>query len=155
MAKNGANARHTVDENHKKKYMKESGIRSQDLKEKTKEELRAVVKEWDTGKWKEVHSKTTLEICRTQKKEIKEETFNENCTPSIIFYKARTNCLPHKDRKRHSNEDTKCKICNQEDEDLAHFLLVCQEYAEERRKTRILQQPYQENRKKHYWKFFV
>lgn len=35
---------------------------------KTKDELRAVVTEWGTGKWNEVHSKTKLEIYKIQMK---------------------------------------------------------------------------------------
>lgn len=64
----------------------------------------------------------------------------------FFFPKQWINCLPLQDRKRRNSEDTKFKICNQEDEDLAHFLLACPEQAE-KRNMGTLQQPFQENRK--------
>ncbi len=49
---------------------------------------------------------------------------------------------------RHINEDTSCKICNQQQENLKHFILACPAYQDQRSKIRKLQQPYPENKTK-------
>ncbi len=38
------------------------------------------------------------------------------------------------------------KICDQQQEDLEHFILICPAYKEQRMRTRKLQQPYQEDK---------
>ncbi len=55
------------------------------------------------------------------------------------------NCLPLNDRKRRENQETICKFCDAETEDLEHFLLICPEFKEERENIIELQQPYEEN----------
>ena len=80
----------------------------------------------------------------------------DNRPASITLYKARINCLPLKDRKRHQNENTTCEVCGEEEENLKHFMLRCKEYEEER-KTIItmleLQRPYEEDENQVIGKF--
>ena len=71
-----------------------------------------------------------------------------NRKSSVILFKCRTNNLNHNNRKRFRGENTACDLCNDENEDLAHFLLRCPEFAEERKKNPRLQQPYEENEEK-------
>ena len=60
------------------------------------------------------------------KKKIKEERFYDNSWASEILFRARSNTLVLEDLKRHSNEDTRCKICESgEREDLGHFVIRC------------------------------
>ncbi len=61
------------------------------------------------------------------------------------MYKARANCFPLNDRKRRENQETICKFCDAEKEDLKHFLLICPEYKNEKKNITELQQPYEEN----------
>ncbi len=65
---------------------------------------------------------------------------------SVIVFRARSNCLDLRDRKRYIGVDTKCIICEAETENLEHFLLDCSGYSEIRTSTNKLQQPYKENR---------
>ncbi len=69
------------------------------------------------------------------------------------FSKCRTNNL--NDRKRFKGEDTKCRMCGCECEDLGHFFIVasCRLYNEERPKCRELQRPYIENEQEIVGKF--
>ena len=62
------------------------------------------------------------------------------------MYKARTNCLPLNDRKRHSGESTACEMCAEENEDLKHLILFCPAYIKERQMAIQLQQPYNEDK---------
>ena len=58
-----------------------------------------------------METKSTLWVYRKFKRKIKEEKFYDNSWDSEILFRARTNTLVLEDLKRHSNEDTSCKIC--------------------------------------------
>ena len=73
-----------------------------------------------------METKITLWVYRKFKDKIKEEKFYDNSWDSEIMFRARTNTLVLEDLKRHSNEDTSCKICGMgEREDLRHFIIRC------------------------------
>ena len=128
------------------KYFEEINITHNDITQKTKEELKETTRIWDTNKWREeMENKSSLSIYRHWKKDIKEAECYDNRPSSTIMYKARANCLPLHDRKRHTNEDTSCKVCSAENETLEHFLLWCPAYQEKRKECIDLQQPYREN----------
>ena len=74
-----------------------------------------------------------------------QERVYDNRQASIVLFKCRTNTLNLNERKRHMGESTKCDLCEEEKEDLKHFILWCPAYEEERRKSDRLQQPYQED----------
>lgn len=130
------------------KYLNETNMTMAQLRCTTKEEIKLKMKQWDDKLWKkEINERSTLTLYRTHKTEIKEESsLYDNKPASTIFYKARTNTLPLNDRKRHNKEkddkDTKCVICNEEIEDLYHFMLVCPGYTKQRGDIVELQQPY-------------
>ncbi len=64
-------------------------------------------------------------------------------------YRARTNRLLLYERKKHQHQDTKCRVCNlDQDEDLEHFLLYCAAYQDTRKDINRLQQPYIEDKQK-------
>ena len=86
-------------------------------------------------------TKTNLSLYIVWKKEMKEVTFIDNQQASTIFFQARANCLPLNERKRYKKEDTRCMMCNAENEDLAHFILNCPAYEEERKESMHLQKP--------------
>ena len=90
------------------------------------EEIRKKILEWDSEMWRqELSRKSSLEIYRLFKKEIKsEENLYDNTQSSVIFYRCRTNNLNLKDRKRHSGGETKCELCNADIENLSNFFIV-------------------------------
>ena len=97
----------------------------------------------DEESWqKEVTEKSTLELFRKYKSEIKEESIYDNSQGSVLLFRCRTNTMPLNNRNRHTNSDTSCPCCNFENEDLNHFLLHCPAYSSARRDLFILQQPY-------------
>ena len=61
------------------------------------------------------------------------------------MFKARSNNLNLRDRKRFNNQATECFLCGSALEDLKHFILHCSAYEEERKANSVLQQPYQED----------
>ncbi len=126
--------------------MQHANITLQDISTLSKDQMKEKTGQWDTHKCKEeVNSKHTLNIYQQWKRELKEETFYDNGAASVIFYKARANCLPLNDRKRHNNENEQCNLCGAEKEDLEHFLLWCPAYTNMRATISELQQHYTEN----------
>ena len=94
--------------------------------------------EWE----EEVNSKTSLKIYRMSKKNIQEDPIYDNTPASVILFQARTNTLPLEDRKRHENKSTVCKLCQEETEDIEHFIMKCKKLTEPRSQITALQQPY-------------
>ena len=91
--------------------------------------------------------KSTLKIYRDQKHNIEEEQMYDNRPSSAIWFRARINALQLGDRNRHTNKETHCQICEDENikEDILHFMLHCPAYKEERHRVIELQQPYFDN----------
>ena len=130
------------------KYLNEVGMTFGDLRQKSKKEIKQQLIQWDKEQWKkEMESKTSLQLYRIFKTEIREEDIYDNRPASTTLYKARTNTLQINDRNRHINKETSCMICGDinKKEDIYHFVLHCTGYIDERRKIRELQQPYLEN----------
>ena len=126
-----------------KAYMETLNLTMTTLGSLKKEELKSAVQEWDNQRWlQEVQSKSTLGLYGTNKEEIIEEAVYDNTPASAILYRARSNTLPLNDRKRHTNEDTTCDICREEEETLAHFILHCPALSETRRRIVCLQKPF-------------
>ena len=81
-------------------HLKEVGLKVEELKKKSKkEEIKSITKSWDSKTWIEEVKK--LNLYYQWKEQIAEEEFLDNKPSSIIKYKARANCLPLNDRKRH------------------------------------------------------
>ena len=107
------------------------------------------MKTWDTDRWNaEMLTKTSIALYRECKTCIQEDKIYANTTASQVLFQARTNTLPLNSRNRHSNEDTTCQLCNNEEENLEHFILRCPELSEERGQIKSLQQPYIEEESK-------
>ena len=126
-------------------YLKKTNIDYKKLRTLSKDEIKIAIHKWDTMQWqKDLNEKSSLEVYSSWKKEIGGmDKVYDNTPSSVLLYKARTNVLPLNDRKRWTNEDTKCKGCGVEVEDLKHFLLYCPQYIEIRKTIIELQQPYQ------------
>ena len=111
-----------------------------------KGDLKSAVREWDYQEWlQELERKSTLFVYKKSKDEIREETVYDNTPASVILYRSRTNTLPLNDRKRHTNGNTVCDICGEEEETLSHFILHCSALSETRREIITLQKPYIED----------
>ena len=96
--------------------------------------------------WREeLGRKTTLELYRTWKTEMGQEDSYDGRPDSVIWFKARTNCLTLGDRNRHIGGETDCFMCGQETENLRHFLLDCGELETTRRTMTGLQRPRRED----------
>ena len=92
-------------------------------------ELTRRVDAWVEREWEnELREKSTLNLYREYKKEIKEEPFYDNTFDSIIFFKARSNCLQLGWRNRFQGGEIVCRMCGAEEETLEHFILECPSY---------------------------
>ncbi len=139
-------------ENKKIRWMKDlvKQIRVREKNESirgmTDKSVRAVMREWDTTEWKQgMNEKSSLRIYREWRADIGgQEKIYDNRQASEILFKCRTNTLKLNDRNRFRNEDTKCEMCGNENEELKHFLLWCPAYSAARQKNIKLQQPFQE-----------
>ena len=137
-----------------REYLVKLGMGVREYQRIGKEDIKKKARTMDTNRWEEdMRRKSSIEIYRRWKKEIKEEKQYDNRPGSITLYKARTNCLPLNDRKRHQNENTTCEVCGEEEENLRHFILRCKEYEEERKTIIELQRPYEEDENEVIGKF--
>lgn len=80
-------------------YLHTLGLNVTQLKNIKRTVLKEKVRQWDTDMWKEeMNEKSSLEIYRMWKKEIRgEERLYDNRPESNIFYRCRTNNLPLND----------------------------------------------------------
>ena len=117
------------------KYLKKLNIYYEELTSLSKENIKNRAREWDTENWKEdMERKSSLKIYRKFKSKMKEEKFYDNRDSSKYLFQARTNTLPLNTIKRHTGGDTKCELCDNENEDLIHFLIDCKELENKRNK---------------------
>ena len=101
-------------------------IREEELGTLTKRQLDSRVAVVQDRLWREeIGNRTTLDLYRVWKTEMRQEDFYDGRLDSVIWFRARTNCLTLGDRKRHWGEDTDCFMCREGIEDLRHFVLDC------------------------------
>lgn len=125
--------------------LQEIGIPTNEFLKYSINDIKRKCQEWDTNIWKiENGRKTSLEIYNRFKIEIKQEKYY-NEEKSLIIFKMKTNTLNLNERKRHRNESTECNLCNNENENLNHFLLHCPALEETRSKLDELQRPREED----------
>ena len=130
-----------------KEYMKELNLNLNKIENMSEKQLKQTINIWDKKEWeKEVGEKVTLNMYKKYKKNIKEEPWYDNKEKTMLMSRARLNTLDLNDRKRLIGEQTKCVMCDEENENLEHFLLYCPEYNNVRSKFRFMQQPYQEDK---------
>ena len=123
-----------------RKYLEYVGLSYEDLKTKTGDQIRKAVavvveREW----WEEVEERSTLNIYRMFKRNMKEEDYDGGYE-SVIWYRARTNCLDLNGARR-GEEERMCGMCALEVEDLQHFVAGCMKIESERREAVELQRP--------------
>ena len=124
-----------------------TNIRETEVANMSELKIKKAVNELDTRRWKqELEEKRSVKLYKENKPEIKEEHFYDNTPSSITLFRCRTNTLQLNDRKRFSGEDTKCIACEEENENLEHFILYCERYQCVRNKSNLFNRPYQENK---------
>ena len=129
-------------------YLKKLSINFEELKTLSKDNIKNRARKWDSNKWKEeLKEKSSLKIYRAYKFEIKEEKFYDNRDSSKYLFQARTNTLPLNTSRRHTGGDTKCELCDNENEDLIHFLIDCKGLEHKRNKY-IIQKNLNEDKEK-------
>ena len=110
--------------------------------EYTHNDIKIKIRTIETEKWKEeMEKKKTLVLYRKYKDSIKQNEDYYNDRRSEIWFKVKTNCLFFKKR----DEQNLCKICGEENESLAHFMLHCNKLSKIRTQQLRLQRPYIEN----------
>ena len=129
------------------KYMDKLKIKESEIKNMTKAELKKQAVEWDRRKWEEEkQAKTNINMYNKGKICIEEEQIYDNTPASRILFQARSNTLPLNTRKRFKQEQTNCELCQDDDENLEHFVLKCPAVSEVRKTSLKLQQPYKEDK---------
>ena len=109
-----------------RRYCNWAGIQEEELGIITKVELDNRIALVQDRLWREeLGNKTTLQLYREWKTEMRQEDCYEGRLDSIIWFRARTNCLTLGDRNRHLGKDSDCFMCRKGMEDLRHFILDC------------------------------
>ena len=120
-------------------------MKYEELERMTKTALKKRIKEWDDKQWKEeLEAKSSITIYRSAKNTVKEDPIYDNTPSSVILFRARTNTLPLRARRRHVEEETTCVLCGKEEENEVHFMLECTKLTEERQRNLTLLRPYVE-----------
>ena len=119
------------------KYLEILNMNYEDIENKDIKEIKSIVKKYDDNKWKEnLRDKSSAKIYYSRKKVIKQEKIYDNRWSSVLLFRARANALELNDRQRFNNErterDTRCRLCEEEYENLEHFLIHCKKLEEER-----------------------
>ena len=123
-------------------YCRWLGIEEGELGVIRKGELNGKIAEVQDRLWREeLGRKTTLELYRNWKTEMRQEDNYDGRPDSTIWFRARTNCLRLGDRNRHVGGETECFICGEETEDLKHFILDCRGLETTRQTLTGLQRP--------------
>ena len=109
-------------------YRQEIGVSWEEIMDMDRRKLKLKIRDWDTQQWlEEVVQRPTLQWYREAKLYIGYDDCYRNNSNSDYLAKARTNCLQLEEYfdRRNRNHDTTCKLCNQGEKKLEHFLVVC------------------------------
>ena len=90
-------------------------------------------------------NKSTLKIYARNLNSICIPKMYDNKPASVIWFRARSNCLMLNNRNGFSDGDTKCILCGVNKEDLINFILECIELSYERGNSIALQRPWTEH----------
>ena len=109
-------------------YRIELRISWDELKKIERPALKEMIKQYDTAKWEEgMIKKTSMKYYIKEKKEIQYELCYRNNKNSMFYARARTNSIKLEEHKGRGIVDYNktCRLCNEETEDLVHFLTRC------------------------------
>ena len=109
-------------------YVEELGIGWTSLYDMSKEEIKSLIRRYDTKAWKDnLVNKSTLKYYKEGKTKIGYELCYRNNANSMFLARARTNSLKLEEAIGRGNAfyNRTCKLCNQGEEDLVHFIVEC------------------------------
>ena len=110
------------------KYLNELNLQWKSLESLPRKELKAMVREYDTVKWRQglLGMKTQIYYCLGKKKMGYDYCYR-NTYDSTFFAKARLNSLKLEDQigRGKRRYDKTCKLCGRENEDMVHFIIKC------------------------------
>ena len=110
------------------KYLSALNLQWKSLESLPRKELKAMVREYDTVKWRQglLGMKTQIYYCLGKKK-MGYDMCYRNTYDSTFFAKARLNSLKLEDQigRGKSRYDKTCKLCGRENEDMVHFIIKC------------------------------
>merc|ERR1711874_99257 len=117
------------------KHRENLGITWDELQKMSKEELKSRVKSYDTEKWQEsLEAKSTQKYYLQGKQDFWYDFCYRNNYDSTFLARARLNALKLQEQigRGKTNYDATCKLCKSGKEDMAHFLIDCEELEEDR-----------------------
>ena len=106
----------------------------------TKGEIKTLTRNYDTQLWeKELRDRKILKYYKEGKGKLGYEFCYRNNVNSMFYARARLNALSLEEAKGRGKAyyDKTCKLCEQEEEDLLHFMIECP-YLEKRRDYEII-----------------
>ena len=123
-------------------YMMELNLNIQEIRNSSINNIKKRINEYDLENWKRgMEEKVTLGRYRSLKTEIKEEKWFKNGDKYTIMMKARSNTLNLEWKSWGTDEEKICKLCNEENEDMEHFLIKCNSLQQLRQQYLELQRP--------------
>ena len=109
-------------------YVRELGISWTELFDMSKGEIKNMIRRYDTQAWRDnLENKSTLRYYREGKTKIGYEFCYRNNANSMFLARARANSLKLEEAIGRGNAfyNRTCKLCNQGEENLVHFIVVC------------------------------
>ena len=108
-------------------YMEKVGILDlDDLTRGSELQLKKRIEEYDKLEWRQsVTTKSTLKLYEEFKEGPKKELIYDNTFESGLLFRARSDTLDLRWRKRFQGEDVMCPLCGEEEETLQHYILKC------------------------------
>merc|ERR1711888_369032 len=107
-------------------YLIELGIDWEDIYSMTKEDIKCMMRIYDTQVWKDnLEKKSTLKYYKEGKIKMGYENCYRNNVNSMFYARARLNSLKLEEAKGRGKPyyNKTCKICGLEEEDLLHFII--------------------------------
>ena len=109
-------------------YLIELGIDWEDIYSMTKEDIKSMIRIYDTHIWRNnLEKKSTLKYYKEGKTKMGYEFCYRNNINSMFYARARLNSLKLEEAKGRGKPyyDKICKMCGLEEEDLLHFIIKC------------------------------
>ena len=110
-------------------YRLELGLTWENLRAMDKLTLKKKVREYDTMIWyNEMSKKQSLRFYIKEKMEVKYDMCYRNSLSSSYYARARINSLKLEEQigRGKENYNKNCKLCNEEEEDMVHFIVKCE-----------------------------
>ena len=129
-------------------YLQEVELNVKDVCDMSIQMIKNKINEKDSDKWRnDIIGKSSLYLYRELKNNINEEKWFRNSYKHSIMMNARANTLKLGWRSYFHDNNSLCKLCNEQVETLEHFLIDCQRIQYIRQKYSLLQRPHIENKK--------